>query len=326
MEVSMRSMLTAGVAALTASAIVVAPSVAPLPAPAPAAHSISVGLSAAVQPIVSLPSLTNIAAAAHGTQTVAVAAVNASWNGNAIMNFYFAVEPWVQYGFELATYAVGFVPIASFFSPLIMVAFSTGEPIVQSLFQSAQYLVDGNWTAIPNTLVNGFVQGGANLVNYTLNWIFGYLPPLPPIPPFAAPATAAAAAVAAPTLTPGFAKPLARASQAAPAPIETPVSDVAATAKTVVDTGVADIAGVATPAQTAAPEADTAVVDPTPTAIAVTPDTDVTPPHPTVSEAAKAPGLATAAVSGVKKAFKSVTKAGKAARSEKSSGSAAGGE
>src|ERR1700712_2756218 len=167
MEVSMRSMLTAGVAALTASAIVVAPSVAPLPAPAPAAHSISVGLSAAVQPIVSLPSLTNIAAAATGTQTVGAAAVNASWNGNAIMDFYFAVEPWVQYGFELATYAVGFVPIASFFSPLIMVAFSTGEPVVQSFFQSAQYLVDGNWTAIPNTLVNGFVQGGANLVNYT---------------------------------------------------------------------------------------------------------------------------------------------------------------
>jgi hypothetical protein len=139
----------------------------------------------------------------------------------------------VQYGFELATWAVGYVPVAGYFSGLIMVAFYTGEPIVQSFFQSAQYAVDGNWAAIPSTLVNGFVQGGTNFVQQGLNWILGYFPPFPPLPPFPgvvaattssfAPATLAAASQQ-PTSIPELVK-------SALAPVENLVNSAIATLK-----------------------------------------------------------------------------------------------
>jgi hypothetical protein len=199
MDISMRSMLTAGVAAVTASAVVFAPTIAAPSAPVPDVHRAGVTLSAAVQSIVDDPGVVANAAAA-ASPVVAAAAASTLASGNAIMNFYYAAEPWVQYGFQLATWAVGYVPIAGYFSGLIMVGYYTGEPIVQSFFQSAQYLVDGNWGAIPSTLVNGFVQGGTAFVQQGLNWILGYFPPFPPLPPFPGLAAATASTFAAATL------------------------------------------------------------------------------------------------------------------------------
>jgi hypothetical protein len=202
MEISMRSMLTAGVAAVTASAVVFAPTIAPPSAPLPDVPAAGVRLSAAVQPIVPHSGvMANVATAAASPVVAAAAASTLATSGNAIMNFYYSAEPWVQYGFELATWAVGYVPIAGYFSGLIMVAYYTGEPIVQSFFQSAQYLVDGNWAAIPNTLVNGFIQGGQQFVQQGLNWILGYFPPFPPLPPFPGLAATTASTFAAATVT-----------------------------------------------------------------------------------------------------------------------------
>jgi hypothetical protein len=201
MEISMRSMRTAGVAAATASAVVFAPTIAAPSVPVPDAHRAAVTLSAAVQPIVQEPGVMANAEAAAASPAVAAADASTLASGNAIMNFYGAVEPWVQYGFQLATWAVGYVPIAGYFSGLIMVGFWTGEPIVESFFQSAQYAVDGNWGAIPNTLVNGVVQGGYNFVQYGLQWITGYFPPFPPLPPFPGLVTTTTADFAAATLT-----------------------------------------------------------------------------------------------------------------------------
>jgi hypothetical protein len=225
MELSMRSMLTAGVAALTASAVVFAPTITPPSTPLPDVHRAAVTLAAAVQPMVQLSSqVANPAAAAAGP-VVAPAAASTLASGNGIMNFYWTVEPWVQYGFELATWAVGYVPFAGYFSGLIMVAYYTGEPVVQSLFQSAQYLVDGNWAAIPNTLANGLYQAGQNFVQQGLNWLLGYFPPFPPFPvfdPTAAASFATAALAAEPTS-------IQQAAKAALAPIERLLNSTIAT-------------------------------------------------------------------------------------------------
>ena len=217
MTVSVRSYLTVGVAALAASAV----AVAPVQAPAPQSISTAaVRLSAAVQPLVEpanvaagvlglvstpKPAVPKPAAAGStGTPRAAVTANNSA--GDAIINAYNAIQPWVQWGFEVGAWVVGYVPYAGYFGSQINIAYSTGQPIVGSWVYSFAYLIGGNVSLIGPTLVNGVKQSITNLVQGEINWVLGYLPPLPPIRPFAAtaPSTSAAAAavVAAPTALP----------------------------------------------------------------------------------------------------------------------------
>jgi hypothetical protein len=102
--------------------------------------------------------------------------------GNAIEAAYLAIEPWVQYGFNLAAYAAGFVvgPLAyqiNFFYYLF-------EPIVQSgLFNTLDWLGGeitfaqglSNFWAATTVSINQFI-------NTEINWVLSFLPPLPPLP------------------------------------------------------------------------------------------------------------------------------------------------
>jgi len=224
MTVSVRSYLTVGVAALAASAV----AVAPVHAPAPQSISTAaVRLSAAVQPLlqpvdtaaavlglVSTPAPAVPKPAAAGSTGTPQAAVAAASAGDAIINAYNAIEPWVQWGFEVGAWAVGYVPYAGYFGSQINIAYNTGEPLVQSWVYSFAYLIDGNVSLIGPTLVNGIKQSITNLVQGEIQWILGYLPPLPPIPPFAAvpagpaaAATALTAAVTTPTVSPRTVNP-----------------------------------------------------------------------------------------------------------------------
>ncbi|BBX71197.1 hypothetical protein [Mycolicibacterium psychrotolerans] len=100
---------------------------------------------------------------------------------DAIINTYHAIEPWVRYGFELGTYAVGWVPWVGWLSPQIMIFYNFGERIVESLVvNSANWL----WGPLP------FGEGLSNVARDSWNalvqlgrdeWNF-WLPPLPPLP------------------------------------------------------------------------------------------------------------------------------------------------
>jgi hypothetical protein len=69
---------------------------------------------------------------------------------SAIKNTYVAIEPWVHYGFQLAQYAVGWVPYVGWLAPQIDIFYHFGERIVRSLvFNSADWL----WGPLP------FVEG-----------------------------------------------------------------------------------------------------------------------------------------------------------------------
>ncbi|BBZ77226.1 hypothetical protein MANY_25630 [Mycolicibacterium anyangense] len=197
MTVSVRSYLTAGMAAMAASALVVAPVHVPTATSITAA---AVRLSAAVQPLVQP---TAAAAAVLGvldapvqpkpaaaTTTIAgsstpqaAATASATSAGSVIINAYNAIEPWVAYGFALGQYALGFIPGLWWLAPGISLAYYTVEPVVQSLVYSFAYLIDGNWGAIGPELAAGLNQAAVNFVNYGLAWI-GSLVPLPPLPPF----------------------------------------------------------------------------------------------------------------------------------------------
>ena len=95
---------------------------------------------------------------------------------------YWAVEPWVEYGFELASYAVGWVPYVGWLAPQVMYFYYLGERIVRSaIFNTTE------WLTGQGSFIENLGQFGVDTVNsfiYFANDQIGFwLPPLPPIPP-----------------------------------------------------------------------------------------------------------------------------------------------
>ncbi|HWS91749.1 MAG TPA: PE family protein [Mycobacterium sp.] len=113
------------------------------------------------------------------------AAVVPAANGTiatAIKNAYFAIEPWVFYGFELAQYAVGWVPWVGWLAPQITIFYNLFEPMVQSgLFNIVDWL-SGSLT-FGQGLSNFIGDTAASINNFIYAEIHFFLPPLPPLPP-----------------------------------------------------------------------------------------------------------------------------------------------
>ena len=288
MTVSVRSFLAAGLAAATLSAVVLVPVSTPrtdaltLSTDALTLSSIelasielaSIEFSAAVAPL--LAPFTS-ATAAVNTGPVAAATGSA---GEAIINTFNAVEPFVQYGFELAAWAAGYLPWPiGWLGQQINIAYNTGEPIVQALVYSFAYLIDGQFDLIGLTLSYGLNLAVTNFVEGEIAWLLSFLPPLPPLPPpppFPTAAVAsrvAAAAVAARAVsepvaagadTPVTEAPVDATPIETPAPAE-PAAETPAPAEPVAETPavaepVAETPAVAEPvAETPAPRATRAV-------------------------------------------------------------------
>lgn len=131
------------------------------------------GLSAAsalLQPV------TNAAAAP--------AAFAAGSIGDAIKNFYNTVEPWVRYGFQLATWAVGWLPWIGLLAPQIMFFYDLIEPLVQSGLFNTIDVLNGTIT-FGQGLSNFWDTTTASInqfINTEINWIRSFFPPLPPLP------------------------------------------------------------------------------------------------------------------------------------------------
>src|ERR1700712_1661649 len=125
MKKSVHSGLTAGVAVMTAAAIAFVPSVVqptaqPAATPAATVRVVSppIQLTASTQPLsaAELPTLLTgwleriiVPPSAGATFPTPPPPTVVTGNGidSTIKNVYNAVEPWVRYGFEVATYAVG---------------------------------------------------------------------------------------------------------------------------------------------------------------------------------------------------------------------------
>jgi hypothetical protein len=187
MNVSVRSCLTAGVASVTAAAIAFVPSVTESAAPSMQAStpivrasSATFHLAAAVQPMAPLPGLLTDWLQRAVVPSSAPVAVGASID-SAIKNVYTAVQPWVRYGFEVATYAVGWLPVVGWLAPQITIFYNFGERIARSVTFNVADFIGGNVS---------FVQGVGNVVVDTINSFISlakdelafFLPPLPPFP------------------------------------------------------------------------------------------------------------------------------------------------
>ena len=104
--------------------------------------------------------------------------------GGAIEALYLAIEPWVQYGFHLAAYAVGFVPYVGVLAPQIIFFYDLGEPIVQSLLFNTIDFLSGTVSfgeALSN-VATATADAFTTFVNTEINWVLSFLPPLPPFP------------------------------------------------------------------------------------------------------------------------------------------------
>lgn len=200
-----RSALTTGVAIVTASAVVMAPTVQPLPGPDPkialtaavyrgvptTAETLGAAM-AALAPFGSSGTPSRLQGAAlPGTSVLSfptpdpAETVIGTGINSAIKNIYYAVEPWVEWGFDVAAYVVSWIPWVGWFAPQISILYDFGEAIVQSIvFNVTDWLTAGLpfLTGLRNVISDAW-DAGWNLLWDELDWLLPPLPPLPPIPP-----------------------------------------------------------------------------------------------------------------------------------------------
>ena len=229
---SVRSLLAVGACATS----VVAATVIPSPTAVTSAMTVSpsVALRAAVTPLLEP---VNVAAAAEYAPSVCCSnpsvdpqAVPLTSAGSVIINTFDALEPWVAYGFELADYALSFVPGLWWIAPAIDLAYFSIEPLVQAGVYSFAYLIDGQFADIGPTLALGVQEAVDNFIFFGIAWI-GSLIPLPPLPPFPPIPPFPAAGVGAPAQS--VSRTAAVAGAAATAEAEIAEAEVAAPEKAV---------------------------------------------------------------------------------------------
>ena len=216
MTISARAALMAGVATVTASAVLVAPSVQPLPPPKPtiqlAADSSALQPSDPISDYIAqlnayFPQLIDAA----GQQLSDPATFLSDWAeriltppsfgtappppppvviptpgsiASSLEGAYHAIEPWVQWGFELAAYGVGFIPWFGWLAPQITIFYHFGEGIVHAIAHNTLDWLDGDGTFWQNVGdgVNETINAFIYLANAQIDFWLPSLPPLPPLP------------------------------------------------------------------------------------------------------------------------------------------------
>src|SRR6185369_14308611 len=172
-----RSYLTIGVATVTAATIAFVPSVKEPAAVASYPRVVQVAsppikLAALVQPSVTATNLPDLvfewlqritvppsAGATFPTPQLPPVVVGNSVS-SFIKNTYNAVEPWVQWGFEVAAYALGWVPYVGWLAPQINIFYNFGEQIVRSITFNV-----ADWIGGQISFVQGLSNVGVDTVN-----------------------------------------------------------------------------------------------------------------------------------------------------------------
>lgn len=186
MEISVRPTLKLAGAALSASTIALAVGVAPPPDIWHPQHNERIAVQAAVpaQPPMSLTaSDLRLMAAAQAlvldpTPTL-VSTPSLIALANAIDNAYEAIEPWVRYGFEVASDVVAWIPWVGIFANQIMVVYNFAESLINSgVFNSTDWL-RGDGSALKN-VADWVVDLGLAVVWLGIDEVGAWIP-LPPI-------------------------------------------------------------------------------------------------------------------------------------------------
>ncbi|MGI9125753.1 MAG: hypothetical protein ACR2JM_13530 [Mycobacterium sp.] len=180
--VSVRSRLSAGLAAAVVTATAGIAAVTPTAPPSISAVSAQVQLTAALAPLLQPLDAPAPAASPRASATADVGGVTES-PGDWIINTYnTVVEPWVAYGVELFGWAVEWLPWPiGLLAPQADIIYSGWQPFAQGLVYSFAFLIDGQFDLVLPTLTTGIQTGLNNLVQGEIDWILSFFPPLPPI-------------------------------------------------------------------------------------------------------------------------------------------------
>ncbi len=103
--------------------------------------------------------------------------------GTAIENAYLAVEPWVAYGFDLASYAVGWLFLIGILAPQINYFYYLVEPIVQGVLFNTIDFLDGtvSFTQGLNNIYAATTASINQFITTETYWFRSLFPPLPPL-------------------------------------------------------------------------------------------------------------------------------------------------
>lgn len=204
MRLRVRPYLMAGVAVVAAGSISLPSSVTP--SSTPAVRHDSVALTAQARTFDALPAalvavrpsapdagpteLPKLLAEALDTAPSAQASALALPGlGNAIIDAYYTVMPWVDWGVNLAVYATEWIPLVNLLTPQIDIFYySLIRPIITSGVFNFAYWVGGaiDFSQGLTNFFNESVAAGVNFINTEIDWFLSFLPPLPPFFPLAA--------------------------------------------------------------------------------------------------------------------------------------------
>ena len=186
MTPSVRNRVSAGMAtglvAALGGAAVVAPGIDTPSVPAVMTlSSAAVELTAALQPLLQ-PGAAAEASAAAAAFVGADATEAAQSAGDWIINAYYTIQPWVEYGVQLFAWAFEWLPWPiGLLAPQAYIVYSGWQPFAESVAFSLAFLVDGQFDLVLPTLAAGIQTGLTNLVQGEIAWILSFFPPLPPI-------------------------------------------------------------------------------------------------------------------------------------------------
>ena len=129
---------------------------------------------------------TAAAGPALGSAAATAAAILPTSIGAAIENLYLVAQPWVEWGVNVAAWAVGYVPWVGWLAPQINFLYYLWQPIFQSLLFNTIDFLDGTNTfsqSVANILTSTQESFNQFIINELL-WIRGFFPPAPPISPW----------------------------------------------------------------------------------------------------------------------------------------------
>ncbi len=134
------------------------------------------------QPVADPPLLLSAVALPFDVAPLDFVGTAASSIDGGIESLYLALEPWAQYGANLLSWAVGWVPFLGVFAPQINFFYDLGEAVTRSLVFNTAELLDGTISfgqALSN--IGSDATAAVNTFFVTqVNWLQSLLPPPPP--------------------------------------------------------------------------------------------------------------------------------------------------
>jgi hypothetical protein len=181
MDVSVRSLFTSALAAVSAAVLALTPSATPTIAGI--ADPAAVRLTAAAQ--LFGPDLLDPTPAVltPAPDAVNAAVLTAGSFGADIEAFYNAVEPWIAYEVNFLSWAVGWVPFVGLLAPQLLFFYDLDEPIVQSLVFNTADLLSGTVSLAEalNNISTAATDAFNTFATTEVDWLNSLLPPAPPV-------------------------------------------------------------------------------------------------------------------------------------------------